>query len=243
MEMYPRGPLMQHPHRRFDPASVAGLDEPVRRYFTHALRTGALLDPRVRLTMLGRIKVGMWLPFAAEWEGDGRSFVWRAQAGPRRSRVLRVVDRLADGVGGVDVRLLGRVPLVHADDEDTARSAAGRAAVEGVWTPAGLLPERGVTWRAESDSHIVASWDVPPERAEVHLRIDADGGVRSASVMRWDNGQHGRRGYIPCGGDVHAERRFGDLVIPSRLTVSWWFGTQRQAPFFEVEILTAEHLP
>jgi hypothetical protein len=83
---------------------------------------------------------------------------------------------------------------------------------------------------------------VPPERPEVHLRIDDAGAIRSASALRWDNGQHGLHGYIPCGGEVEAEQRFGDLVIASRLTVGWWFDTPRWAPFFKADILPAEPL-
>jgi hypothetical protein len=30
---------------------------------------------------------------------------------------------------------------------------------------------------------------------------------------------------IPFGGDVHAEHRLGDLVLPSILSVGWWFDT------------------
>jgi uncharacterized protein DUF6544 len=225
----------------FDPASLAGLDEPVQRYFRHALAPGARLGNGVRLGMAGRIKLGMWLPFKAEWEGDGGSFAWRARIGWGPLTIFRVVDGFADGAGSMDVRLFGRVPMVHAAGEDTARSGAGRAAVEAAnWAPASLLPEQGVTWRAESDELIVASWDVPPERPEVRLQIDQQGAVRSGQVLRWDNGAHGRHGYIPCGGEVQAERRFGDLVIPSRLTVGWWFGSSRWNPFFEAEILAVE---
>ena len=45
---------------------------------------------------------------------------------------------------------------------------------------------------------------------------------------------------MPFGGDVHAERRFGDLVLPSRVTVGWWYGTPRYTPFFEATVLAAE---
>jgi hypothetical protein len=83
---------------------------------------------------------------------------------------------------------------------------------------------------------------VPPERPDVHVRIDDGGAVRSACALRWDNGEHGLRGYIPCGGEVEAERRFGDLVIASRVTVGWWFGTPRWAPFFTAHILSADPL-
>jgi hypothetical protein len=110
------------------------------------------------------------------------------------------------------------------------------------WVPAALLPDRGVTWRAESDQLIVASWDMPPERPEVRLRIDERGAVRRCSVLRWDNGEHGLRGYIPCGGNVHAESRFGDLVIPSRITAGSWFEAPRWSPFFKADIVSAQPL-
>jgi hypothetical protein len=224
----------------FEAASVDDLDEPVRRYFMHAIVPGATLTSAVRLEMNGRIKVGCWLPFTATWEGDGRSFVWPARVGWGPISVLTATDQFRDGAGTMDVRLFGRVPLVHAHDSDTARSAAGRAAVEAaIWSPASLLPARGVTWYAESDHVIVAAWDVPPERPCVRLEIDGRGRLRTASVLRWDNGAHGRRGYIPCGGIVEAEQRFGDLVLASDVTVGWWFGTPRWAPFFQAAIVAA----
>jgi hypothetical protein len=94
---------------RFDAAVLAGLDEPVRRYFTHALTDGAPLARRARLRLGGAIKVGVWLRFDSVWEGDGRGFSWRATCGPGPLRLLRVHDQFADGVGIMDIRL--RAPL------------------------------------------------------------------------------------------------------------------------------------
>jgi hypothetical protein len=112
---------------RFEPGLVSELDDPVRRYFTHALAPGAKLGDGVRLTMEGRIKAGAWRPFEAEWQGDGRSFEWRARAG-RPFHPLWVVDHCAKGDRGMDVRLFGRIRLVHARGDDATRSVAGRAA-------------------------------------------------------------------------------------------------------------------
>jgi len=190
----------------------------------------------VRLAMSGRIKAGVWMPFTASQRSDGRSFTWRARVAIGSLTLLTVLDRFADGAGSVEGRLFGRRRLFRAHDEDTTRSAAGRAALEGVFAPMCLLPERGVTWRPEAEDLIVASWDVPPERPEVRLHIDGNGALRSASALRWGKLGRGTVGYVPCGCEVWAERRFGDLVVPSRVTVGWWFGTPRYKPFFEAEI-------
>jgi hypothetical protein len=227
---------------RFSAALVAGLPDPVRRYFTHAIAEGAALDAGVRLEMRGRIKVGLWLPFTARQECDGRSFSWRAAVGVGRLRPLRVVDRYAGADASMDGTLFGRIGLFHAAGGDTRRSAAGRAALEAIWAPAALLPRRGVAWRAVSEREIVASWDVAPERPEVHIRIDSAGAVRSVSALRWGDAGRPAFGYIPCGCDVLAERRFGDLLVPSRVIVGWWYGTDRHAPFFTADIVALERM-
>jgi hypothetical protein len=74
--------------RRFDVAALRDLDEPVRRYFLHALTDGAPLARGARLRLRGHIKVGAWLRFDSVWEGDGRSFSWQATYGPPRLPLL-----------------------------------------------------------------------------------------------------------------------------------------------------------
>ena len=189
--------------------------------------------------MRGRIKVGAWLPFRAHWEGDGRSFDWRASVGAGPVRLLQVRDCFSAGTGSMDVRLFGRLRVGHSEDEHTARSAAGRAVAEAaLWAPASLLPDTGTTWRAESDEHIVVSCNVPPERPEVHVRVDETGAVRSVWLNRWTT-EAGEPRYVPFGVDAEAEREFGALAIVSRVTAGWWYGTPRYTPFFKAEITAA----
>jgi hypothetical protein len=155
-----------------------------------------------------------------------------------------VVDRYAEGAGSVDARLFGLVPMIHADDLDTTRSAAARTALEAAaFASPVLLAHPGVRWEACSDNEITATWDVPPERPLVRIRIDERGSVRGVSTLRW-----GKRGtpdfrLIPFGGDTTAERRFGPYVLPGRVTVGWWWGTPRYAPFFEAELLDVSPMP
>jgi len=216
---------------RFTAASLDDLDEPVRRYLRHAIADGAVLHRGTRLSMAGRIKVGAWLPFSADETCDGTSFTWHARVGWGRFRPLEVVDRYANGAACTEGHLFGRCTVFGSDDGDTVRSAAGRTALESIWTPMSLLPGRGVAWRAEASDLIVATLDVPPERPELRIRIDEHGAVRSASAERWTPD-----GYRMCGCEVHAEARWGDLTVPARLIVGWGFGTPEYRPFFRAEI-------
>ena len=93
-----------------------------------------------------------------------------------------------------------------------------------------------MAWRAETENIIVARFDLPPEQPEVRVRIDEHGAIRTVTGMRWGNAGQKPFQYIPFGGEIHAERRFGELVLPSRASVGWWFATPRYAPFFHAEI-------
>lgn len=228
---------MQARQPTFGPEVLAGADEPVRRFLGHAIREGAPIGRPLHLAMQGRIRVGAWLPFTAQQTIDGASFAWRAKIGKGRFAPLHVVDAYARGTGSTEGRLLGRTRLFGARDADTTRSAAGRLALESVvFAPHCVLPGPGVAWHAQDDDVVVASLRVPPEHPEVRVWIDEQGAVRSVGALRWGDAGGGRHDYVPCGGEVLAEARFGDLVLPSRLQVGWWFGTARFRPFFEAEI-------
>jgi uncharacterized protein DUF6544 len=129
---------------------------------------------------------------------------------------LRVVGRYADGAGVTEGRLLGRLTLFHADDLNTTRSAATRAALESVvFAPPSVLPNGVVAWSAETEDLIVGRFELSPEQPEVHARIDERGALVTVSALRWGNAGEQTFRYIPCGCEVQADRRFGDLLVPA----------------------------
>jgi hypothetical protein len=178
------------------------------------------------------------LPFTAQQDCDGSSFIWRAQV-PRHVPLLTVTDSYDDGCGCIDGRLLGAIRMFHSDDQNIVRSAAGRAATEGIFAPIGLLPSPTRIWHAESDNEITVDLALAPELPALHLTIDNDGAVQSVNLQRWGDAGEKTFGYIPFGGDILAEKRFGDFALPSRLRVGWWHGTERFIPFFEAAIISA----
>ena len=128
---------------------ITSLREPVERYFRHAIRRGAALPQRTRLTMHGQIKVGAWLPFSAEQECDSTRSRGTRGSVSARSPSCAWSTGTRDGSGSMEGRLFGRVQIFRADDENTTRSAAGRAALEAAtFAPYSLLGDPRVEWSA-----------------------------------------------------------------------------------------------
>jgi len=102
-----------------------------------------------------------------------------------------------------------------------------------------LLPSPTRIWHAESDNEITVDLVLAPERPALHVTIDNDGAVQSVNLQRWGDIGQKAFGYMPFGGDILAEKRFGDLILPSRLRVGWRHGTEEFSPLFEAEIISA----
>ncbi len=234
---------------RFDPARIANLPEPARRYLSHAIAPGALLATAVRLRMHGEIKLkNEWYPFEADqvirW---GRGFVWRARA---KMKGLPIIgsDRWIDGEGAMRWKLLGLVPVLTADGPDISRAALGRVQIESVWLPTVLLA-RDVTWTAPDPTHVGVNLSLAEHAAHLDLSIAPDGGLRTACIARWGNPEAATVGGSkefhehPFGCFVSEEKTFGGITIPTTMRVGWYFGSGRfegEGEFFRVTVDHAE---
>jgi hypothetical protein len=186
--------------------------KPVRRYFTHAIASRAPLSLWVRLKMRGRVKADLWPPFRAEAEVDGRSFSWRARVGLGPLTLAQIADGYSHGLGSTD----GRRPLFAKADEDTARSAAGRTALESaVFAAPSVLSQRGVARRSESDDTIVG-------RFKPSTRTTRGGGAhrsRGAVKQIGDCPQTGSAGC--CGAGSGLGGSGGISGSPGGLGIGW----------------------
>jgi hypothetical protein len=223
----------------FGDAELDGLPEPVRRHLAQAIARGTPLAPGARLRMRGSIKVGRWLPFRARQVlSPHHGFVWAARA----AGVIAGVDRYVDGAGGMDWKLAGLVTVAHAEGPDVARSAAGRAAAEGMWVPTALLPRFGVRWSAGGPDEVGAGFRIGEVPVEVRYRLDGDGRIVSFVFDRWGDPDGGRFGWHPFGGEVTGYGTFGGVTIPSAGRAGWFFGTDRwpAGEFFRYRITDLE---
>lgn len=220
----------------FSDTELEGLESPVVRHLRHAIAPGTPLIQCGRLSMRGSIKLGRWLPFRARQVlAPHFGFIWAA----RIAKVISGADQYLGGTGGMDWKLGGLLTVAHAEGPDVSRSSAGRGGAEAIWLPPAMLPRYGVRWTAESDTHITAHHQVDSTPLDVHLTLDADGGIRSLVFDRWgDPDKTGQWAWHRFGGEITTQRRFGGLTIPSSGRFGWHFGTDRwpAGEFFRYEI-------
>ena len=232
---------------RFDPAMVDDLPTPVRRYFLHAIQPGTPLARAVRLEMDGQMRLGPdqnWMSFGARQVlAPPAGFVWDASIGTGLQHFAGA-DTYGHGRGRVTFRLWDLLPIRRATDPDISRAARGRLAIEAIWQPASLLPQRGVTWTSSDDQTARATVIIDGEAIPLTLVIGPDGCLRSVKIERWGNlTADGHFALIPFGADMSGESTFGGYTVPSRLRVIWWYGTDQSFDFFHAQVERATFLP
>lgn len=228
----------------FTPDMVADLDRPVRRYFLHAIAPGTPIAAYVELKMNGSFRLkpdADWLPMSAsQIISLAPGFVWKASVG-KATMSFSGADLYSRGKGRMKFSLWGLVPLVDAQDKNIVRSAAGRLGAEYIWLPSALLPQHGVTWQAIADNIIQADFKIDNQPITLTLTIDAGGKLLTISLPRWgDKTEDGNWQYIPFGGEVKAEKTFDGYTVPAKMSVGWWFGTDKYCEFFQSSIERAK---
>lgn len=214
------------------------LPETARRYLEHAIEPGTKLASAVRLKMHGEIKLKTWIPFQAEQVVClEHGFIWSATAWMNRLPIVGS-DRIIDGIGAMQWRLLGLFPVMTGTGADITRSAAGRFHTELMLLPSALC--RGdVVWSSTEASHLHASFMAQGEQAELDLTMDQTGRLKTAKLPRWGNPEGAEHHYVDFGAIVEEEGTFCGYTIPTRLRVGWYFGTERfesEGEFFRATI-------
>jgi hypothetical protein len=223
----------------FDPAMIAGLPQPARRWLAHAIRAGTRLWTTAELSMRGQIKLGQWRSFTARQVlAPPGGYIWAATA---RLAGLPVTgyDLLSDGRGQLRWRLLRLIPVLTAAGPDITRSAYGRLAGEIVLLPTAF---RHATWtQGDQPDAAVATWQFGADTERAELLIGGHGQVQEVQLDRWGNPGGASFSRYPFGVRVEAESDFSGITIPSALRAGWYWGTdrQREGEFFRAQITSA----
>lgn len=232
--------LQPHNPARFDPAMVAGLPEPARRFFAFAIEPGAPLFTVAELDMTGQFSLGTkeepnYLPMQArQLLAVPEGFLWTMSA---TKGLMRVSG--SDSGSWTRFWLLGLGPVARSGGTaDHARSAFGRYAAEAVfWTPAALLPGPGVRWEPmdENTARVTVTHEGMEQR--VDITVDADGRPLKAELPRWTDANPDKQFRLqPFGGFPSQFRQFGGYRLPNHVEAGNFFGTDGYFPFFIADI-------
>lgn len=229
---------------RFDPSMVAGLPEPVRRYFRFAIRPGTPVCTVAQISMAGRFGLGSrvapnYLSMTAEQVlALPSGFIWAMHAAKGWLHMSG-----SDSESWTRFWLMGLISVARlGGTPDHARSAFGRYAAEAVfWTPAALLPGPGVRWEAvdENTARVVVTHDgmVQP----VDVTVAADGAPTLVTLLRWSDANPDKVHRLqPFGGHLSEYRDFGGFRLPTHVEAGNFFGTEAYFPFFIVDVLSID---
>ena len=149
---------------------------------------------------------------------DAPGFVWRAAMG----HTVVVADYFVAGTGGLEVMLLGAVPI--------ARSVGGTAANQGEalrylaelpWSPDAILLNRALDWTVADARTIKVATGAGAERGEVTFELNSEGFIVCGSAPSRVYLEKGRTSARPWHGRFWDYRRVGDYFIPIRGEVAW----------------------
>lgn len=208
------------------PSSVcAGLPELVRRYVERNVPADPLDRAAVHFTQVGdmQLKPGRWIPFRAEQEMavDRVEFAWCANVRLAPLVSVRVRDWCRSGVGGLDVRLWGVVPLVRARGEQFARGEAMRYLAELAWAPQAMVANPALEWRQIDESTVEVATRIAGERAGVLLHFNAAGDIVGMSTDARPRMVGKQAVDTPWSGVFGEYREFNGVRLPTTGEVSW----------------------
>ena len=226
------------PEEGYDPASIPGLPEPVRRYLNHALASGSPLAAAVRLEMHGEIRLRRWFPFRAEQViAPAHGMRWQARVG-RFPLWFCGYDVVHEGRGGMRWKLFGLKTVMAASGPDIDKASIARLQAELVWLPSGLLPGPRVRWALDARGRPEATVDHFDVATRLRLDLAENGRVQGLDLERWGGADGAMPALRPYGAIAEAERTFAGHTIPTRLRVAWAHASD--AAFAETEYFRCE---
>jgi hypothetical protein len=152
---------------------------------------------------------------------DRVEFAWRAnfRAAPLLS--VHVRDWYRFGVGGLDVRLWGVVPVVRSSGEQFACGEAMRYLAELAWAPQAMVTNPALEWRVVDQSTVEVATRIDRDRVAVLLHFDAAGDIVGMSTDARPRMVGKQVVETPWSGVFGEYREFNSVRLPTTGEVSW----------------------
>lgn len=213
--------------RMFTRDQLAGLPAPVVRYFEFALTPGQPLIRTARIEHEGEFRGSLdapWSPFTSvqHFSVDPPGFVWDAAIRMGPLMTVRVRDSYLQGVGSMQGKLAGLIPVVNAHGgAELASGSLHRYLAESVWIPTALLPGAGVTWEPIDDNAARATLKDSGVSVSLDFRFNEKGEIVSVYTPARYRDVNGKGVPTPWEGQFREYERMGGVMVPREGEVAW----------------------
>lgn len=224
----------------FDPAMIADLPEPARRYFLYTIEPGTALYTVADISMRGLFGMGTKAApnymemTATQTLAMPSGFLWKMRA-------RRGLMHLSGSDSGRWTRfwLMGLLPVARmGGDPDHTRSAYGRYVAEAVfWTPAAALPGPGIHWSLVDQDCARLTVTYLGLSQSVDVVVAPDGQPTLVRFERWSNANPEKKHQQqPFGGYLSRFRSYAGFRLPTHVEAGNHFDTDEYFPFFIADV-------
>lgn len=215
--------------KTYDPKEIAGLPDPVQRFFKNVLEDGQAIVTKVELSQHGQFNMNeieeQWHRFTATQLVVTKKlgFDWDAKVQIFPLVDVFVHDTYLLNEGNLQASILGlfTVAKMHNTTE-LNQGELLRFFAEAVWYPTSLLPSQGVIWEAIDQHSSRATLTDDQTTASVVFQFDVDGLITS---MRADARCHhvvgGKSVFMPWVGNFREYAIRDGMRIPLEGEVGW----------------------
>lgn len=207
----------------FSRDDLAGLPNPVVRYFEFALTPGQLVVRNAKLGQIGEfaMRPNSWRPFTAVeyFSVEPRGFLWDAKIQMNALVPMYIRDGYFAGEGASYGQLAAIVPVVN--QRGTPGMASGallRYLSELVLFPTALLPRGGISWKALNDSSAQVTLTDELTTVSGDVEFGEHGEIVRFSAMR---SFAGKAELVPWLGRFSNYRRIDGMMVPMSAEVEW----------------------
>lgn len=224
----------------FDPAIVADLPEPARRYFSYTIQPGTLLTSVVEIDMTGEFGLGTkaapnYRPMRArQILSPPHGFIWSLKSG-----AISGSDGALPEQSWTRFWLFNLIPVARVSGPDHQRSSFGRLVADSVlWAPASMLPADGISWEPLSKNSARVTMRKGALEQAIDVHVDAEGAPLRVVFQRWSDANRQRtHQFQPFGGDLSEFRDFEGYRLPTRVLAGNHYGTPDYFPFFKAKVI------
>ncbi|HEY5745501.1 MAG TPA: DUF6544 family protein [Chryseolinea sp.] len=223
-------------NKTFSNTQLAGLPEPLQRYFRHVLRNGQAYISHVRLTHDGQFKPGLekkWTNITGEqyFTTVTPGFIWKGTTALFTARDMYIGDK-----GRLVVWIASLFKVADGQGKNYDEGELQRWLAESVWFPTNLLPSERIVWEPIDSNAAKMIFTTGTVTIFFTVTINALGEITQMETLRYmDNDK--KQTWL-CSMSDYKERN--GIIIPFHCEATWRL-ERGDYPYAKFDVKTIEY--